>query len=267
MSNIADKINFDPDGNPIAEPALAGTAVSEEEAILKDILENLPPDADIEVHLPSKNKFYTLENEGDPITIRPMTFEDEKLLTRIKDKNIMINKLLSLCVKNININQLLMFDKIYLLLKIREISFGDEIKTETQCTNCGFDNVLTFNISTFNKNEVSDDLTDPREVTLPALNKTAVVRFPRVSDEQYLLNSDKIFDNVWRFVESIDGHANKSIVSKVLHKLPAKDVNVLMKEVFGTNYGIQMRGKYECDSCGETSVAEVQITDDFFTEK
>jgi len=236
-----------------------------EEAIVDSILEGLPESVEMAVIPPSKCKFYTLEDPNKSITIKPLTFEDEKVLSKTKQSQNIVNVLLERCISNISVPQLLIMDKIYLLLKIREVSFGDEIQSIDLCKNCHYENTLTFYISQLKVNSLPDDFEIPVSVDLPTLNKTAKVRYPRVSDEEHLLDSGRMFDNLWRFVEEIDGNSKKSIIHKVIQKLPAKDLNIILKTAFGTDYGIQTKGQYECDNCGELNSVEVSVTEDFFS--
>jgi hypothetical protein len=237
---------------------------SNEEAIDK-ILENLPTEIETSIEVPSRGKFYNLKDPSSPLTVRPMTFEDEKVIASTKNKDQLINILIDRCVANININELLIFDKLYLLLKIREVSFGKNYTVEDICTNCGFHNEITFDIADFKLNEVPEDLTDPREVTLPSLKKTAMVRFPRVSDEAHLQKVDEVIDQIWRFVEEIDGNSNKTVIHKVIQKLPSKDVHILIKSIFGTEYGIKTKATYSCDNCENVNIADLSLTQDFFS--
>lgn len=238
--------------------------IPNEEEIVSEILENLPTDVDFPVDLPSKGRYYNEEGSQAPVLVRAMTFEDEKVLSKMKDRLDGVNVLLARCVKNLDVRQILLFDKIYLLLKIREMSFGPEVAAIAMCTQCGSENTLTLDIPSFKVNEVPEDVTDPRDVLLPTLKKSATVRFPRVSDEANLMNTDRLLDNVWRFVVAIDGNSSKSIISKVIQKLPAKDTNILIQSIFGTDYGIETKGQYECDMCGAVNTTEVSVTDDFF---
>ena len=235
-----------------------------EDAIVDSILEGLPDNVEMTVLPPSKCRFYALDDPDKSITIKPLTFEDEKFLSKTKQSQNIVNVLLERCVSNVSIPQLLLMDKIYLLLKIREASFGDEIQTIDYCKSCNFENTLTFFISELKINYYPDDIDIPITLDLPVLKKTVKVRFPRVSDEEHLMDSSRMFDNMWRFVEDIDGNTKKSVINKVIQRLPAKDLNVILKTAFGTQYGVQTKGQYECDGCGELNAVEVSVTEDFF---
>ena len=228
------------------------------------ILENLPTELEEIVDLPSRSKFYTLKDPAEGIKIRPMNFSDEKAIVQAANKD-SINVLISRCVSNIDINQLLQFDKLFLLMRIREASFGNHYTVDVMCSECKGKNEVTFDIASFKTKQIPEDLEDPREITLEAIGKVATVRFPRVQDEGYIMNNERVMDNLWRFVSSIDGHSNRAIISKVIQKLPSRDVHILMNEIFGSDYGLDTKGQFDCDGCGHTQIGELPIGTDFFT--
>jgi len=246
---------------------LQGTMADQQASVgdaVEAILENLPTEVEEVVDLPSRGKFYTLKNPSDGISVRPMNFGDEKAIVQAANKD-SINVLISRCVNNVDVSELLQFDKLYLLLKIRENSFGTQYTVPYLCETCDAHSDVTFDIGQFRVNKIEEDLEDPREVHLEKINKKAKVRFPRVRDEVYLADTTRIMDNMWRFVESIDDNTNKAVISKVIQQLPSKDVHILMNEIFGTDYGLDTQGKFTCDHCGHVQTAELPIGTDFFT--
>jgi len=248
-------------------PEVQGTIASHQGGVsdaVDAILENLPTEVEEVVDLPSRGKFYNLIDPSRGITVRPMDFSDEKAIVQAPNKD-SINVLISRCVNNIDVNDLFQFDKLYLLLKVRENSFGTQYTVPYICEACEAKSDVTFDIGQFKVNKIEEDLQDPREVHLEKINKKATVRFPRVRDEAFLADSTRIMDNMWRFVESIDGNNNKAVISKVIQKLPSKDVHLLMNEIFGSKYGLDTQGKFSCDHCGHTQTAELPIGTDFFT--
>ncbi len=149
------------------EQSPAVTAAKQE--IVDELLKELPSDAAIEVELPSENKLYTLEDKDMPITLRPMTFEDEKHLVSAKTDDDPINLILQRCVSNIKVPDLLPMDKLYLIMKLRELSYGDEYNTLLICQHCKAENPTTVKLSTLNVNPVPDDFSDPIEIHLEGL--------------------------------------------------------------------------------------------------
>ena len=111
---------------------------------------------------------------------------------------------------------------------------------------------------------VPDDFTDPREVELPVLKKTAKVRFPRMRDDQYSADLTTLRKNLWRFVLSIDGCEDKTIVSNVLKKITMRDRMFLISRIFENDYGVDTRIVFDCPKCKEKSTVDLPISADFF---
>lgn len=235
------------------------------EKTIDDLVDELfagsPRSTEVPISFPSENRVYNLEDESSPVTLRPMVFEDEKALVSSKNEIIdPVNTLLSRCVSNINIEQLLSFDKLYLLLKLREISYGDDYSCLLICQKCKAENKKIIKLSELNVYPVPDDFKDPIKITLPILKKEVEIRYPRVRDEKFIEN---IFDNLWRFINSVDGHTDKALISKVVKKLSIADIKFITKNI-ETPYGVDTKVKFECDKCGGVSVVDLPFDSNFF---
>jgi hypothetical protein len=233
------------------------------EDIIKELLQELPSDSAVEVELPSECRVYNLKDPGGPITIRPMTFEDEKNMLGSKEGEDPINIILSRCTTNLNVLDLLTLDKVYLVMKLREISYGDEYNTLLICRNCKAENPTTIKLSQLNVNPVPDDFEDPTEVFLPGIKKTAKVKFPRVRDEKLLSDPAELMDKLWKFIEQIGEHKDKSIIAPVLEQLPLKDARTILNAM-KTEFGVDTKVKFHCSNCKEVSVVELPIDANFF---
>jgi hypothetical protein len=233
------------------------------QAVIDEILKELPTDTAVEVELPSECRVYNLEDPGAPITIRPMTFEDEKALVSAGKGDDPVNLILQRCTTNIKIPDLLSMDKLYLIMKLREISYGDDYNTLLVCSHCKAENPTTVKLSQLNVNPVPDDFEDPITVMLPTIKKEAKVRLPRVRDERMMMDTQAALDQIWRFVVEIDGHTDKSIIAPVVDKLPLRDVRTILNAI-KTDYGVDTKVKFECNSCGGVTVVDLPINSNFF---
>jgi hypothetical protein len=233
------------------------------QAVIDEILKELPTDTAVEVDLPSECRVYKLEDPGAPITIRPMTFEDEKALISSSKGQDPVNLILQRCTTNIQVMDLLAMDKLYLIMKLREISYGDDYNTLLVCSHCKAENPTTVRLSQLNVNPVPDDFEDPVTVLLPTINKEAKVRFPRVRDEKVMTDTQSALDQMWRFVSEIDGHTDKSVIAAVVDKLPLRDVRTIMNAI-KTDFGVDTKIKFECNSCGGVTVVDLPIDANFF---
>jgi len=211
----------------------------------------------------SECRVYTLEDEDMPVTVRPMTFEDEKAIVGAKKNDDPVNLVLQRCITNIKVMDLLPMDKLYLIMKLREISYGDDYNTLLICQECKAENPTTIKLSELNVNPVPDDFEDPITFVLPIAKKEIKVRQPRVKDEKLFLDTGQALDQLWRFVTEIEGHTDKSIISAVMDKLPLKDVRTILNSI-KSEYGVDTKVKFACKDCGGVSVVDLPIDSNFF---
>ena len=233
------------------------------QSIIEDLLKDLPSETAVEVDLPSENRVYSLPDPAKMVTLRPMTFEDEKALVSASKNQDPINLIIERCTTNLHIGELLPMDKLYLIMKLREISYGDDYNTLLICPHCKAENPLSVKLSELNVNPVPDDFSDPVEVKLPGLKKVAKVRLPRLKDEKYMKTTEEALSNIWRFVIQIDEYTDKQIISEVLKKLPIKDMRTILKAM-KTDYGVETKVRFDCDHCHTQSVVELPIDANFF---
>jgi hypothetical protein len=231
---------------------------------LEQLFGELPQEIDSIVNLPSEGRFYP--SKSPQATISPIKFEDEKqLAVSVKNNQNPVNLLLSKCVKNIDINNLLLIDKLFLLLKIREISYGNEYPAVVTCPACFAKSEVKIELDKLLINYIPQEVQDPREVSLPKLKKKAKVRFPRVSDESYLVNQEQIYNNLWRFVLEVDGVSDPVFISKAIPKMHIMDVKVILNNIMRNDLGLSPKFIFGCGSCGENSEMEVPINENFFS--
>tara|TARA_R110002051_G_scaffold306333_2_gene376850 strand:- start:390 stop:1151 length:762 start_codon:yes stop_codon:yes gene_type:complete len=251
----------------MTKPKIPDTAApTPEDDIISNLLENLPSTDLVEIKVPSKNKFYSLLDSSKGIMIKCLTFAEEKeLITRTGAGGDVLNTLLEKCVSNINIKDILQLDKLFIIMKIREISYGNAYKASVTCPACKEENNLSVNLSELNTIYMEDDVTDPVTITLPVLKKTVKVRLPRISDEAYLATNEKTLINLWRFVEDIEGHTKKTLISKVIGQLPLRDAHTILGALSGDGVGIETNVRFICNYCEHSEVLGLPITGDFFT--
>ena len=231
--------------------------------IIADLLKDLPSDSAVQVELPSENRVYDLDDPDLPITLRPMTFDDEKSIVSAKKDEDPVNLVLQRCVSNIKIHDLLPMDKLYLIMKLREISYGDDYNTLIICPHCSAENPTTIKLSQLNVNPVPDDFEDPTTVMLPSLKREAKIRLPRVRDEKVFTDAAGALDQLWRFVVEIDGHTDKSVIAAVVDKLPIADARTILNTI-KSEYGVDTKVKFACKDCGGVTVVDLPIDANFF---
>jgi hypothetical protein len=247
----------------VLDKKVASTMDEQKEDILAKLLENVPSETEQIINLPSENRFY---NNVSQVSLKPMTFEHEKnVVANIKKDIDPINVLLGDCVKGINIGDLLIFDKVYLLMKLRQISYGEEYKFKVECPKCSKESEIILPLSEMLVNNLPEEFTDPREITLPVTKKKVKIRFPRVRDEIYLATADKLTDNLYRFVESVENVKDILIINKFIKKLPLKDIKILINELNRPDLGLDPRFIFGCTFCGKETELSIPITANFFS--
>ena len=241
------------------------TQVLSEEEQVASILEHLPAETEVEVVLPTKGIFYFGKEMS--IKIRPMTFEDEKSLitgSRSADFNA-ANYLLSRCVQNIDVEKLVIIDKVFLLIKLREISYGKDYKVGVVCGQCGFENVLNLEMDKLLVTDVPEDfnyLNHP--VFLEGIQKEAELSVATVAEEHFL-QGEGLANNLWRFIQKIGGIDNPTVIAQVIEKLPIADVHNIVKHIMLSQYGVQPQVRYACDKCTKSNLISLPIDENFFS--
>jgi len=223
--------------------------------IVDDLFKDIPLSESIAVKLPS----------GRMVTMKPITFEEEKLMLRgSKGSEDIITMLLSKCLTDVDdISDLLIIDKVFCLFKLREISFGDAYKFIIGCPKCGKEKHYSIKISELPV-EYMEDI-DDLEITLPITKKKVVLRYASVKDEAYMSNTDTLCDNLWRFLVSVEGIKRKDVFAKFIKKLPAGDITKIISTVNSSDYGISNEVRIQCDSCKFDGPIALPLTSDFFT--
>tara|TARA_R100001509_G_scaffold157518_1_gene121705 strand:+ start:859 stop:1614 length:756 start_codon:yes stop_codon:yes gene_type:complete len=216
------------------------------------------------VDLPSRSKFYTNVKE---VVVTPLTFEEETKIINSKGKgNDIINLILEKCVKGIEISELLQIDKLFLLMKVREASYGAIYKFDLACPACAAHIKTEIDIANdLNVNYVSDDFEDPRTVTLPQLGVEAVVRFPRNHEEGFHSDAESLAKNLYRFVVALNGETNSVFISKAIKRMQIADVKTIANEVTKGEFGLDPRFLFECPSCGHNTMMEIPLDAAFFS--
>lgn len=231
---------------------------------IDDIFANLPTEVETVVDVPSKSKFYN----GAKLILRPMTFEDEKAMVLAKkNKGDVINILLGRCLQGVNVLDLLIIDKLYLILKLREISYGDNYTATVACVKCQSDNRLNFTLSDLPVTPIDDSVKEETELTLPVTKVKIKVRIPTVQDEKYVISETGLFDNLWRFVISIEGNEDPVIISKFLSdpRVPLKDMHSIVDLVSLKDFGLQTTVRFDCEKCSQPNIITLPLGPDFFT--
>ena len=152
-----------------------------------------------------------------------------------------------------------------LLLKIREISYGETYPAKVSCPKCESESEINIDLSKLIIKYIPEDLADPREITLPKLKKKVKVRFPRVADEQFLNTQEQIYNNIWRFVTELDGTSDPVFISKAIPRMHIRDIKFILSHIMRGDLGLDPKFILQCGACGGESEMSVPINENFFS--
>jgi len=138
---------------------------------------------ELDVHLPTRGIIY--EDIPAVVKIRNITTKEEKLIYSQSNENFMY-ELVQECItepKDIDIEDLVISDTYYLLVKLRAHTYGSEYKVEHTCPECGTKNTYRIDFENeFTVYELEDDFSEPVFFTLPVSEDEIGIRLLRGKD-------------------------------------------------------------------------------------
>jgi hypothetical protein len=221
-------------------------------------------DQTLKEELPSKGKIYN-DHTGF-VTIRAMDFSDEQELAKVKNTNV-IELLINRCVDSIDLNTLLPIDKLFLIYKIREVSFGSKLNLQIACQTCAHKADIEININDLPVAYVDESFNGSVSIDLPILRKEVVLRVPTGEETRLFTDREELLSNLWRFVISIGGITDKKLIGQAVKRLTSADTRTMISKLTLEDYGIQTKALFVCSnkSCGAENTVNIPITQDFFT--
>lgn len=230
------------------------------------------------VELPSCGILY--QNIPPELHIRPMTGVEQDILTteRLVKQGKAVDMVLKNCIKeDINLDELLVGDYAFLLFKLREITYGDEIGLSVRCPKCGADNEITVMISELPLKVYEGS--EPVELSLPSKGRV-VFRFPRMKDikaserrakpigaeKTRVLAERRITSLLAEILEEFDLPYLQSDIPKTeaVRSMLAKDITAWRRWIEDNSPGIDPVYQLACEECGRESKMSVEVGADFF---
>ena len=206
------------------------------EVALDSLFSDYSSDGLTVLDLPSRGKFY----EGfQGIEINPLTYLDEQKILGSRDANVdIVSKLLEKSTTGVDVGSLLSMDKVFLLMKVREASYGDSYEFKVTCPECSTDVTTDLILSKhLNMVAIPEDLEDPRTITLPQLKAKVEIRFPRSREEVLLKDTESIYQNAYKFVVSIEGNRTQSLFQRLSRDFILKIQKNLYPRLSSLNMG------------------------------
>jgi hypothetical protein len=184
--------------------------------------------------------------------------------SKIGGKNI-INNMMGKCVKGVSILDLTLPDKIYLLFKLREISYGTDYNVLLNCLHCEEPNEMIIPINELTVNYIDEKACTVKQLFLPGSKRNVEVTVPRSRDEDLITKPSKLMDNLWRFVNRVEDIEDKDIIRAFVKKLPAQDVSKLRNSILNEEWGLETKISFHCMHCEEKNDMDLPLTADFFS--
>ncbi|MCP3879524.1 MAG: hypothetical protein GY701_14210 [Sulfitobacter sp.] len=197
---------------------------------------------------------------GIELELREMTGAEEELLTnqRLIRSGEAINQVLRNCFVRIADNHeptindvldLLSGDRLFALVRLRQISLGDEVELELNCPNtaCRMTNYVTVNLEELKVTPYSEQR--EFDFKLPGSKKTVRFGYLDGHKEKRLasLREPNITSAMLIRILNIDG---KPPTKKSLAEMSMRDRSALRQEMSSVDAGIDTSVEVECDDCG-----------------
>jgi len=252
--------------------------------IVKDFVEPQEP-------ITKKDNYYLIEGiptkyrlypEGTQIYGRPLTVKEVRFLASMTDSNyqFVINEILKNTIKGIDIQELYVADKVFILFWLRANTYKNEgYSTEFTCRHCGRSNHYLFTMDKLRVEYLKDDFVANDDFKLLTTDDVLRISFPKVRDEnkvsQILKNKTSVeYDedilSVAAMVKSINGtEYNTKYVYDYLLSLNPEDYAYLETYISDNEIGVSPVVSTNCqyEDCGEESLIEVRFQSDFFLPK
>lgn len=197
---------------------------------------------------------------GTEIELREMTGVEEELLTnqRLIRSGDAVNQVLANCIVRLgdredvstkDVLDMLSGDRLFVLVRLREVSLGEEVELELACPNpvCRAKNRLTVNIDDLVVTSYGED----REFTFVLPGSGRKVRFTYLDGhkEKRLaqMQEPNISSAMMIRILEIDGSAP---TKKALSEMSMRDRSALRAEMLRVDAGIDTTIECDCESCG-----------------
>jgi len=197
---------------------------------------------------------------GPEIEILEMTGVEEELLTnqRLIRSGDAVNQVLANCIVRLGDNEsvsskdvldMLSGDRLFVLVKLRQVSLGDEVELELTCPNtaCRAKDQVTVNLDDLPVTPYGEE----REFVLTLPVSGSKVRFVHLDGhkEKRLaqMQEPSISTAMMVRIVDIDGNAPSK---KALNEMSMRDRSALRAEMLRVDAGIDTTIECDCESCG-----------------
>lgn len=242
-----------------------------------------------EITLPSLGLLNPEIPEGKVIQ-RCMMVADQKFLAGSSlSPGAAINQLIQRTItepETFDVSKLTLPDTLYLLFKLRVLSYGKEYKFRTKCPECGQKIDVLIDLSELSVKTLSEDYADNLVVTLPHRGDTVYTRLTTNQDTEEInkelkrrkrRNPDDESEYILRIVNSIEkielvepNKDGKKVltssldIERYVSALTDLDASTIIATRDSVEYGILPVVEYICPECGEYIDVNVNFSSEFF---
>jgi hypothetical protein len=239
------------------------------------------------IPLPSAGLIYPAESPihcKETVDIRSMTAREEDILTSraLIKKGTVITELIKSCLtdKRIQVQDMVAGDRNAIMVALRITGYGAEYEVEADCPKCSTRSRQQFNLADMpiKRLEVQPVAKGQNafEFKLPVTKKTVHFKFLTGRDEEEISTiqerakkqgalADNIVTTRLQYsIISIDGKTDRGSINGFIRNMPARDSMALRKYIEANEPGIDMKGEFDCGSCGEQSEVRVPLGASFF---
>ena len=233
--------------------------------------------------VPSQGHLYGGAFPGGEVVISPMTTAEEKILQQAgKDRLEIVDTLIQRCLVScpVKYEDLLLPDMFYLLLAVRNVTYGPNYIMRLTCARCDTEHVKTLQVPTDLELRCLDesDEGEPWEVLLPDCQKRVHFRHLRVKDEtdirkwsrQSYSRSQQIGDPAYQYriakhITAING-AEVNGVQKLefVEDMIGGDSLVLRRAIQKKEFGVRLLLDSSCPRCGHEEKTQLPFDREFF---
>ena len=234
--------------------------------------------------LPSEGKIYAKPIDPN-ISLRSMTVEDEmKRLSPSKNPYKNMSEMIESCLSEklpIPVYKLCLGDYIYLLHKLRTVTYGPTYHTRFQCPICNKIEEFDINLDEEKILKYDKSIEKLMTIELPVTKHKVKLRFQTPADLDWIVNRttelkeqnpDMKFDpyvalTLETFIDSIDDHpVDKALIYEQIKELPMADANAILKKGSELNekVGVDTIVKVHCDNCNNDVNITFPYTSEFY---
>lgn len=225
--------------------------------------------------LPSKGKYYTSD-----LYVKKLSTIDIKNLSTLNGDTIdgVMNSIISHCVQGINVNDILVGDKFWLIFYLRNLTYNDyPFYVKYNCKECGKVGMYKTQMKDIKVNYIQDDFEptytmengDIIEIGFPTIGNEITANQIKLEPEKYTVNGeiDGSLLNIACYIKSING--SKVSIMKAYNYIC--ELDALSFTNFGNymadiDFGVQPYFEIICE-CSNKIIVPLSLSPEYFMPK